>query len=258
LKQGAEIVSSITSWADFWQTFGVSILVSLLGALIGYYAKNGVIQFPLIVIPYQKSPWLIRWLDYRSKWGNELRRMLVVIFCTPVDLLLFIIGFRSDETDHQRVYLELGFLGNILIGIGTGVLSKAAIEIAGSQSTFAEVSAAFIAGFAGLSYIQALQQKDLGITSTPLNPSVSAQAVVPASNATNNSNTTTSTNNTASTNNTSNPNTANTTNNVVNPNTVSTTSNLSLAKSVPNLNNTSNPNNSNNPAIPSNPTPPIT
>lgn len=47
--------------------------------------------------------------------------------------------------------------------------------MAGSESVYAEVSAAFIAGFAGLSYIRERQQKDLGLD-RQLNPSDVAEA----------------------------------------------------------------------------------
>ena len=164
------------SWDDFWITFRLSILISLIGALIGHYSKNGVIQFPLFVIPYERSEWLNRCLQTQGRWEG-LRKGLTHLLLTPVDLLLFILGFRSDPYGSQRVYLELGLLGDILIGVGTGILAKTTVEMAGSTNPYAEVSAAFIAGFAGLSYIRERQRKDLGMN-RPLDPSIMAQAVV--------------------------------------------------------------------------------
>lgn len=163
------------SWANFWGTFRLSILISLLGALIGHYSKNGVIQFPLFVIPYERSQFLIRCINYPLKWGNMFRTILVYIFLLPIDVLFFILGLRAEMHGDKRVYLELGLLGDILIGIGTGILAKTAVEMAGSSNLYAEVSAAFIAGFAGLSYIRERQRKDLGIDQV-LDPSRVAEA----------------------------------------------------------------------------------
>jgi hypothetical protein len=160
---GGPAMEPIVSWTDFWETFRLSISISLLGALIGHYSKNGVIQFPLFVIPYERSEWFTRCLEYPLRWGNILRKIVVYLLLGPVDVVLFILGFRGEQLGSKRGYLELGLLGDILIGIGTGVLAKTAVEMAGSHNLFAEVSAAFIAGFAGLSYIRERQRKDLGI-----------------------------------------------------------------------------------------------
>ncbi|WP_199614757.1 hypothetical protein [Paenibacillus alkalitolerans] len=153
----------------FWDTFKLSISVSLLGALIGHYSKNGVVQLPMFVIPYERSdtlkgfPVWIRWL------------------LTAIDFLRFIVGFRSNvEQANKRTYFELGFFGDILIGIGTGVLAKTAVQLSETQNVYAEISAAFIAGFAGLSYIRERQRKDLGLdgdsgSNSILDPSEVAQ-----------------------------------------------------------------------------------
>ncbi|ANS74763.1 hypothetical protein AWM70_09280 [Paenibacillus yonginensis] len=164
------------SWPEFWSTFRVSILISLLGALIGHYSKNGVIQFPLFVIPYERSSWFSQCLDYPLKWGNLLRKVIVYLLLGPIDLLLFVIGFRGDQYGSKRVYLELGWMGDILIGVGTGILAKTAVEMAGTNNLYAEVSAAFIAGFAGLSYIRDRQRKDLGMDQK-LDPSTVVEPV---------------------------------------------------------------------------------
>lgn len=164
---------------SFWQTFRISVLMSLLGALIGHYSKNGVIQFPLFVIPYERGAWIEQILKTSLKWGNGIKQTLVYLLFIPVDMLLFVLGARNESRSGKRVYLELGLLGDILIGVGTGVLAKTAVEMAGTDNIFAEVSAAFVAGFAGLSYIRDRQQKDLGLD-RKLDPNNVAEASVDA------------------------------------------------------------------------------
>lgn len=165
----------ISLWDNFWETFRLSILMSLLGALIGHYSKNGVIQLPLFVIPYEKGE--------IAKKAAAYWRILKWPFIM-IDYVRFLIGLRSNEEQAgKRTYFELGFLGDILIGIGTGILAKTAIELSETQNVFAEISASFISGFAGLSYIRERQKKDLGIhddegtdgSGTPLDPSKVAQ-----------------------------------------------------------------------------------
>lgn len=136
----------------FWDTFKLSISVSLLGALIGHYSKNGVVQLPMFVIPFERSAF-IKQLPLVLRWP-----------LTALDFIRFIVGFRSNEEQaNRRTYFELGFLGDILIGIGTGILAKTAVQLSEMQNIYAEISAAFIAGFAGLSYIRERQRKDLGL-----------------------------------------------------------------------------------------------
>jgi len=57
--------------------------------------------------------------------------------------------------------LELGFLGDLLVGIGTGILAKTALALTNTSNDFSVVSASLLAGFAGLSYIQTLQTKGI-------------------------------------------------------------------------------------------------
>jgi hypothetical protein len=156
-----EKIADLTQWSIFWGTFRLPILVSLLGALIGHYSKNGVIQLPLFVILYSKSYWV-------QNISDKIPWLLIKLIALPVfiiiDFLSFLMGVRFDEEQSgKRIYLELGFLGDILIGIGTGILAKTAIELANTENIYAEVSTAFIAGFLGLSYIKERQRRDLGI-----------------------------------------------------------------------------------------------
>ncbi|MDO7904977.1 hypothetical protein Q5741_00950 [Paenibacillus sp. JX-17] len=167
-------VMAFNDWGSFWGVFRLSILSSLLGALIGHYSKNGVIQLPLFVIPYERGEWVTAILGHVSiSWV----RLILNIILTPMDFVRFLLGIRwSQEQAGKRAYFELGLLGDILIGIGTGVLAKTATEMAQTQNVFAEMSAAFIAGFAGLSYIRERQRKDLdpGDSEGKLDPSIVA------------------------------------------------------------------------------------
>jgi len=141
--------------------------MSLLGALIGHYTKNGVIQLPLFVIPYEKGKWVQNMTPAIPLVGNVVMGILIFL-----DFIRFILGFRGNqEQAGRRPFLELGFLGDILIGVGTGVLAKTATEMAGTENVFAEISAAFLAGFAGLSYILSRkEQKERELNEEPVNP----------------------------------------------------------------------------------------
>ncbi|WP_052728507.1 hypothetical protein [Domibacillus tundrae] len=157
---GNENIMDLTQWNNFWHMFRLPIMVSLLGALIGHYAKNGVIQLPIFLIPYSKSNWVKNNSAKMWKWASIIISPVLVV----IDFLGFLIGIRFDENQaDKRIYVELGFFGDILIGIGTGILAKTAIELTDTKNIYAEISTAFIAGFLGLSYIKDRQHKDLGI-----------------------------------------------------------------------------------------------
>ncbi|KKB35400.1 hypothetical protein [Bacillus thermotolerans] len=146
------------SLAEFWSLYKVSIFMSLLGALIAHYVRKGTVQVPFLVIPYRKGKWTKKAvsLNVRRVWY----RPLSFIF-TIVDFLLFIVGMRWDEEQaKRRIYFELGFLGDVLIGVGAGILSKTALQVTDIESIYAEVSAALLAGIAGLAYIRERQRKN--------------------------------------------------------------------------------------------------
>lgn len=55
---------------------------------------------------------------------------------------------------------DLGFLGDLLIAIGTGILAKTALSMANTTDNFAVVSSSLLAGYAGLSYLKSKQNKE--------------------------------------------------------------------------------------------------
>jgi len=143
----------LTSWHGFWVTFKLPIAMSLIGAVIGHYRKNGVIQMPIFSIKYKRGPhfknmpnWLIpiRWMYYL------------------VDLVTYVIGLRWDsERPREAIWIDLGFLGDMLVGVGTGILAKTALAITNNTNPYLVISTSLLAGFAGLSYILSRQSSDM-------------------------------------------------------------------------------------------------
>lgn len=140
----------INSLSAFWNAFKLPIVMSLIGAIIGHYRKNGVIQWPIFSIPYQPGPFL----KDASGFGFFCRCVYL-----PIDFVLYIIGIHIGEK-RKAVSFDLGFFGDLLIGVGTGILAKVAIELADVENDFALASASLLAGFAGMSYILNLQKTD--------------------------------------------------------------------------------------------------
>lgn len=145
----------ISTWGSFWVTFRLPVAMSLLGAVIGHYRKNGVIQFPIVSISYQRGPHLA---DLKS-WFRPLRWVYLFI-----DFITYVIGLRWDKgRPREAVLIDLGFLGDMLVGVGTGILAKTGLSATNTTSVWATVSTSLLAGFAGLSYIQSMQLKDIHI-----------------------------------------------------------------------------------------------
>lgn len=146
-------VLNITTWLEFKQTFALPIIMSLIGAIIGHYGKNGIIQMPIIVIKFESGSYF-----KDSKWFMKPIRWFYIFF----DFLFFIIGFRFHKSqDKEGVWMDLGFLGDMLIGVGTGILAKCTLAVLNTPSDFVVITTSLLAGFAGLSYIQAKQDKYL-------------------------------------------------------------------------------------------------
>ncbi|MEV5028918.1 hypothetical protein [Paenibacillus sp. LPE1-1-1.1] len=138
----------ISSFQAFIQVFGLSISMSLVGGLIGHFVKNGIIELPKLVIEYDEdgialsSNWLIKWIQ-RSYY-----------------FAIFVIGFRNHSNAKKKIFFDLGFLGDLLIAIGTGILAKTALSMANTTDNFAVVSSSLLAGYAGLSYLKSKQNKE--------------------------------------------------------------------------------------------------
>jgi hypothetical protein len=148
----------ITSWSGFISEFKLPVSMSLIGAMIGHFRKNGVINMPTVSISYVPGPVL----ENPQGFWQHIGRGLYLI----VDCILYLFGVhikRSGSRDIQErygVYIDLGFFGDLLVGIGTGILAKTALEMADVNNDFALVSGSLLAGFAGMSYIIRKQETE--------------------------------------------------------------------------------------------------
>jgi len=147
--KGGHAAMVISSFQAFIQVFGLSISMSLVGGLIGHFVKNGIIEMPKLVIEYDEedlklsSNWFIKWFQ----------RLYYFV--------IFVIGFRNHSNAKKKIFFDLGFLGDLLIAIGTGILAKTALSMADTTDNFAVVSSSLLAGYAGLSYLKNKQNKEL-------------------------------------------------------------------------------------------------
>lgn len=139
----------LNTWSGFWETFRLPIAMSLIGAVIGHYRKNGVIQMPIVSISYSRGP---HFADLKGFFRTF--RVLYLI----VDFIVYIFGLRWDSNrPRDAVWVDLGFLGDMLVGVGTGIIAKAGMTVTNTNNTYSVVSASLLAGFAGLSYVQWMQ-----------------------------------------------------------------------------------------------------
>lgn len=139
----------ISTFNEFIQVFGLPISMSLIGGLIGHFVKNGIVELPKLVIEYDEegltlsSNWFIKWIQRLYYF------------------LIFVIGFRDHKNAKKKIFFDLGFLGDLLIAIGTGILAKTALAMANTSDDFAIISSSLLAGYAGLSYLKGKQNKEL-------------------------------------------------------------------------------------------------
>ncbi|MCA0754793.1 hypothetical protein KP806_06995 [Paenibacillus sp. N4] len=134
---------------QFIQVFGLPISMSFIGGFIGHFVKNGIVEMPKLVIEYDEeglklSPnWLLKWIQ----------RIYYFI--------IFILGLRDQRNAKKKIFFDLGFLGDLLIAIGTGILAKTALAMASTDDPYAVISTSLLAGYAGLSYLKSKQNKEL-------------------------------------------------------------------------------------------------
>lgn len=147
-------MEQISTVAEFMHWFGLPIAMSLIGGLIGHFVKNGIIELPKVVIEYSEEP--------KTLSSNGVLRFLQ----RTGRFLLFLLGYRNERNASAKVFFDLGFLGDLLIAIGTGILAKTALALANTDSPYAVISSSLLAGYAGLSYLKSKQEKE--ITSTVL------------------------------------------------------------------------------------------
>ncbi|MFS0724852.1 hypothetical protein [Paenibacillus sp. 1P07SE] len=145
-------MEQITSVQQFITWFGLPIAMSLIGGLIGHFVKNGIIELPKFVIEYTEDP---------QSWPAS--RLLRSLYRTG-SFLLFLIGYRNRANATDKVFFDLGFLGDLLIAVGTGILAKTALALANTDSPYAVISSSLLAGYAGLSYLKSKQHKEIADT----------------------------------------------------------------------------------------------
>ncbi|NIK77190.1 hypothetical protein FHS15_002315 [Paenibacillus castaneae] len=139
---------NITTVREFMDVFGLPVSMSLVGGLISHFVKNGIIELPKLVIEYNEEG-----LDLSRNWFVKwIQRIYYFI--------IFVIGLRNHGNAKQKIFFDLGFLGDLLIAIGTGILAKAALSMANTSDNFAIVSSSLLAGYAGLSYLKGKQNKE--------------------------------------------------------------------------------------------------
>ncbi|RCW45437.1 hypothetical protein [Paenibacillus prosopidis] len=139
----------ISTFNEFIQVFGLPISMSLIGGLIGHFVKNGIVELPKLVIEYDEEG-----LTLSSNWFVKCIQRLYYF-------LIFVIGFRNHNNAKKKIFFDLGFLGDLLIAIGTGILAKTALAMANTSDNFAVISSSLLAGYAGLSYLKGKQNKEL-------------------------------------------------------------------------------------------------
>ncbi|GBF76762.1 hypothetical protein PA598K_05249 [Paenibacillus sp. 598K] len=145
-------MEQISTVSEFMHWFGLPVAMSLIGGLIGHFVKNGIIELPKVVIEYTEDPetmssnWALRVLQRTGRF------------------LLFLLGYRNERNASAKVFFDLGILGDLLIAIGTGILAKTALAMANTDSPYAVISSSLLAGYAGLSYLKAKQDKEIAST----------------------------------------------------------------------------------------------
>lgn len=73
---------------------------------------------------------------------------------------MFLIGARFKRNiEAGAITLELGFLGDLLVGIGTGTLAYCAVVTSGVTNVPAIVTGSLLAGYGGFTYLQKVQDR---------------------------------------------------------------------------------------------------
>ncbi|MGY3718039.1 hypothetical protein ACWE42_21220 [Sutcliffiella cohnii] len=148
-------------YSSNWDFFFFSVLISLLGALIGHLKANGSLQMPIVLMNFRHR---FTFKNTKQDWFLLIPRSVGL----AVSFIVFLVGFRVGENKESApITVELGVLGDLLVGLGTGTLAFATMELTGSDSTLFLMSTSFLAGYAGFSYIQYLQEDKFNKRSIP-------------------------------------------------------------------------------------------
>lgn len=145
-------MTDATTLSELWLEFRLPILMSLLGGMIGHFVKNGIIELPKFIIEYHGDAGA----PSSNRFWSFIRRSWL--------FLIFLLGYRGKRNAGERIYFDLGFLGDLLIATGTGILAKTALAIADTDNPYAVISSALLAGYAGLSYLRGKANDDLSKT----------------------------------------------------------------------------------------------
>jgi hypothetical protein len=139
----------ISNIEQFIAVFGLPISMSFIGGLIGHFVKNGIVEMPKLVIEYDEDGLALSSNRF-VKWGQRIYYFVI-----------FAIGLRDQRNVKKRIFFDLGFVGDLLIAIGTGILAKTALAMANTSDNFAVISSSLLAGYAGLSYLKSKQNREL-------------------------------------------------------------------------------------------------
>ncbi|MDQ0058614.1 hypothetical protein [Paenibacillus harenae] len=150
--RGGVVLEDIRNLNDFLAVFGLPIAMSLIGGLIGHFVKNGIVELPKFVIEYDE--------EGANFSGSKLIRWVQ----RPIRFLFFMIGYRNGGGAKKNIFFDLGFFGDLLIAIGTGIVAKCTLAMANTDNIYAVVSSSLLAGYAGLSYLKAKQSKEIADT----------------------------------------------------------------------------------------------
>ncbi len=145
-------MADVTTISGFMEVFRLPIIMSLIGGLIGHFVKNGTVELPKLVIEFDVEEMVFS--------QNRLLLWLQMSY----HFIFFILGYRRKNNATKRVFFDLGFLGDLLIAIGTGILAKTALALAETDNDFAVISSALLAGYAGLSYLKGKANAELSET----------------------------------------------------------------------------------------------
>ncbi|MEI2393505.1 hypothetical protein V8V55_27320 [Priestia megaterium] len=72
---------------------------------------------------------------------------------------MYIVGIQIGKK-REPLSFDLGYFGDLLVGVGAGILAKVTIELGDIDNDYALISAALLAGFAGMSYMLKFQRDE--------------------------------------------------------------------------------------------------
>ncbi|TSB47138.1 hypothetical protein [Alkalicoccobacillus porphyridii] len=145
----------IKTFSDFYDYFWLPVLSACIGGLLGHFHKNQLsFKMPTLVVDeYIRNEPLV----YTGFGKNRASNWLIKSWRTMhglIDYLLYLLGVRQgNNKEKESIKVNLGYLGDLLVAIGAGILAKAGMSVAGDPGSMPVIVTSFLAGFAGLSYI---------------------------------------------------------------------------------------------------------